>query len=123
MMKRVESAGEHQGRVVLDTAKEESLFQKRLRMELQSAPLDDSGAIVFSEVPDGSGDVTLAWCDVVGEVVNGTPSFGEYRIPRHAYDVYPYHHEDPSVQEALESLQAFVTRVLSVVGNASHGDG
>ena len=90
-----------------------SLFQQRIAFELQDVELPSREELeaVFQPAEDGEEDVTFTCCSKTGSIPDWAPDFGELRISRHAYDMYPFDHEDQSVRDALSTIEEFFRHV------------
>lgn len=95
----------------------DSLFQRRIAVEVPECVVsgEEDIRLVFTPSTEDPDAITFACCDASGEVLPGTPGFGEYMIPRHAYDVYPFNQNDEAVLNALGMVDAVVGRVTEVL--------
>jgi hypothetical protein len=91
-----------------------SLFQKRLEIEIdefcRQTPCNVNGVVqADAERPD-----LAVFAVVLPGGAGATADAGSVRIPKRAYDVYPFNPEDDSVRQSLEAIRTLLRRAAGL---------
>ena len=99
-----------------------SIFQKRLELELSRYDLGSGDNVHFSLrlCSNGTDGVELVCFNSRRDNEGHPLEIGSVRIPRRAYEIYPYYPGDPLVQTVLAAVHRLAQQAVALTPRETH---